>query len=99
MCYIVEANDIFPLGEKIQFHGQELYIGKINRYLSQGILINEYRLYFKEGMEVVRYHNPLLCGVSLYGVVTEVKRNHLRAALETDVLLYCDDQYFIRILL
>lgn len=94
MCYIVEANDIFPLGEKIQFHGQELYIGKISRYLSQGILINEYRLYFKEGMEVIRYHNPLLCGVSLYGVVTEVKRSHLRAALETDVLLYCDDQYF-----
>lgn len=94
MCYRVEANDIYPLGEKVQFHGQELYIGKIRRHISQGILINEYRLYFREGLEILKYNNPFLCGISLYGVVTEVRRNRLRAALETDAPLPCNDQYF-----
>ncbi|MDE6219265.1 MAG: phage late control D family protein [Lachnospiraceae bacterium] len=94
MCYIVEANDLFPLGQKVQFRGQELYIGKVSRYISRGVLINEYRLYFREGMAVLKYNNPFLCGVSLYGVVTEVKRSRIRAALETDTRIPCQNSYF-----
>lgn len=94
MCYTVEADDILPLGVKTVFHGQELYIGKIYRHLRKGILVSEYTLYFLEGMEIPRYNNPLLCGVSQYGTVTEVKRNQIRAALENDALIFCDDQYF-----
>ena len=94
MCYTVEADDILPLGVKTVFHGQELYIGKIYRHLRKGILVSEYTLYFREGMEIPRYNNPLLCGVSQYGTVTEVKRNRIRAALENDALIFCDDQYF-----
>lgn len=94
MCYIVEADDILPLGVKTIFHGQELYTGGICRHIRQGILVNEYRLYFREGMEISRYNNPLLCGVSQYGTVTEVRRNRIRAALENDALIFCDDQYF-----
>ena len=94
MCYTVEADDILPLGVKTVFHGQELYIGKIYRHLRKGILVSEYTLYFREGMESPRYNNPLLCGVSQYGTVTEVKRNQIRAALENDALIFCDDQYF-----
>lgn len=94
MCYIVEANDLFPLGKKVQFHGQELYIGKVSRHISQGILINEYRLYFREGLEIPKYGNPYLCGISLYGVVTEVRRSYVRAALETDPPISCQEPYF-----
>jgi len=94
MCYLVETNDIFSLGQKVWFHGQELYLGKIRRHISQGLLVNEYRLYFKEGLEIPKYNNPLLSGISLYGVVTQVKRSSIRAALETDALLFCKDPYF-----
>ena len=94
MCYIVEAAEILPLGIQTVFHGQKLYIGRIYRHLRNGILVNEYRLYFKEGLEIPRYNNPLLCGVSQYGTVTEVRRNQIRAALENDALIFCDDQYF-----
>ena len=94
MCYIGEADDILPLGKKVQFHGQELYIGKISRHISQGILVNRYTLYFREGLKIPRYNNPYLCGVSLYGVVTEVRRSRVRAALETDTLVPCQDAYF-----
>lgn len=94
MCYTVEADDIFALGKKVQFHGQELYIGKISRHIRQGILVNQYTLYFKEGLMIPKYNNPFLCGVSLYGVVSEVRRSRIRAALETDACIPCQDAYF-----
>lgn len=92
--YIVETYDILPLGERVQFHGQELYIGKVNRRICQGFLINEYYLYFKEGLIVKKYYNPLLSGVSINGTVTAVKRNRLQAMLETDALSDYKSQYF-----
>ncbi len=56
MCYIVEADDILPLGVKTVFHGQELYTGGICRHIRQGILVNEYRLYFRKEW---RFHGTI----------------------------------------
>lgn len=92
--YTVQADDIFPLGKKVLFHGQELYVGMISRQLQQGILASQYTLYFREGLEIPGYGNPLLCGVSLYGVVTEVRRSRVRVALGTDTSTPCRDAYF-----
>lgn len=94
LCYEVEAYDIFPLGEKVHFHGQDLFIGKIERSINQGLLINRYSLYFQEGLAVFPYDNPYLSGVSINGEVTNVKRNKLQVKLETDVLSKCKEQYF-----
>lgn len=94
ICYTVEAYDIVPLGEMVEFHGMELYIGKIERSISRGLLVNRYSLYFEEGMEVSRYYNPFLSGVSINGIVTGVKRDRLLAWMETDVLLTCQKKYF-----
>lgn len=94
ICYTVEAYDIVPLGEMVEFHGLELYIGKIERNISKGLLVNRYSLYFEEGMEVSRYYNPFLSGVSINGIVTGVKRDRLLTWMETDVLLTCQKKYF-----
>ena len=94
LCYLVDAYDIFPPGEKVRFHNQELYIGRIKRSIRQGILVSSYSLYFPEGLTVSRYHNPFLSGVSVNGTVTSVKRNRLQAALETDALTEYGSQYF-----
>lgn len=94
MCYTIWADDILPLGKKVRFRGQELFIGKISRQLRQGILASQYTLYFREGLEIPGYSNPFLCGVSLYGVVTEVRRSRVRVALETDTAIPCHDAYF-----
>lgn len=94
LCYKVEAYDLFPLGEKVRFHGQDLYIGKIVRTINQGLLVSGYSLYFQEGLAVLPYDNPFLSGVSINGAVTGIKRNKLQVKLETDVLTEYKKQYF-----
>ena len=94
ICYQVEAYDILPLGEKVLFKGKELYIGKVDRFLRQGLLVSRYSLYFAEGLRVLKYHNPSLGGVSINGEVTAVSRNRLQVHLETDALTKYQEQYF-----
>lgn len=94
LCYRVETYDLMPLGEKVHFHDQDLYIGQVERSINQGLLINSYSLYFQEGLAVLPYHNPFLGGVSINGAVTGVKRNKLQVSLETDILTECGNQYF-----
>lgn len=94
ICYQIETYDIFPLGEKVTFKGKELYIGKIERFLRQGLLVNQYELYFAEGMKVSKFYNPLLSGVSINGEVEAVSRNRIQARLETDALSNCQKKYY-----
>lgn len=94
LCYEVEAYDIFPLGEKVRFHNQDLYIGKITRSIQQGLLVSSYSLYFQEGLMVPVQKNPYLSGVSINGTVAGVNRNTVQVKLETDVLKKCKKQYF-----
>lgn len=93
ICYEVEAYDLFPLGEKVHFHNQDLYIGKITRSIRRGLLVNRYSLYFQEGITVPVQDNPYLSGVSINGTVAGVKRNMVRVKLETDALEKCKKQY------
>ncbi len=93
ICYEVEAYDLFPLGEKVRFHDQELYIGKITRSISQGLLSSRYSLYFEEGLTAAVQDNPYLSGVSINGTVAGVKRNTVWVNLETDALKTCQKQY------
>ena len=63
--YQVNACEILPLGARVVFHGQELLVGGIVRTLEDGLLVNQYSLYFEEGLEIKKYHNPLLAGKRL----------------------------------
>lgn len=94
ICYQVEAYDILPLGEKVLFKGKELYIGKIDRFLRQGLFVSRYYLYFAEGLKVLKYHNPFLGGVSINGEVTSVSRNRIQVQMETDALVDFKKKYF-----
>ena len=93
ICYQVEAYDILPLGEKVLFHGKELYIGKIDRFIQQGVFVSRYFLYFVEGLQVGKYHNPSLGGVSINGTVTAVSRNRLQVQMKTDALAKYKKKY------
>ena len=86
LCYRVEAYDVFPPGEKVRFHEKNLYIGRAERAVIGGLFVSTYFLYFGEGLAVSRYYNPYLTGVSINGYVQSVKRDRLRARLETDAL-------------
>ncbi len=94
LCYRVEAYDVFPPGEKVRFHEKNLYIGRAERAVIGGLFVSTYFLYFGEGLAVSRYYNPYLTGVSINGYVQSVKRDRLRARLETDALTGGKKQYF-----
>lgn len=84
--YQVKTYEIRSLGEKVRFHGQELYIGKIVRDIRNGLLTNTYDLFFEEGIKISQYYNPFLGGVSVNGTVSDIKRNKIQAFLEYDAL-------------
>lgn len=94
LVYYVESYDVLPLGTQVLFHGKELYIGTIYRGLKNGLLVNQYHLYFKEGLRMKPYYNPNICGVSINGVVTNIMRNQVQVQLQTDVLKSYTNQYF-----
>lgn len=93
MVYQVETYDVLPLGTKVNFHNQELYIGQITRSIKGGLLVNQYQLYFKEGLRIKEYYNPLLSGVSINGVVMGIQRNKVQVKMITDALSSYQKQY------
>lgn len=94
VAYVVEAYEILSLGARVQFRGKELYVKKIRRQLKDGLLVNRYYLYFKEGMMRKQYCNPLISGISVNGAVKAVVRDRIQAQLETDVLTTFKEPYF-----
>lgn len=76
------------------FHGKELYVRGIHRKLQDGLLVNRYELCFKEGMGIRQYDNPLISGISVNGIVTDVKRDQVCVQMETDILTNCQEPYF-----
>lgn len=94
LVYCVESYDVLPLGTQVLFHGKELYIGTIYRGLRNGLLVNQYHLYFKEGLRIKTYYNPNISGISVKGVVTNIMRNQVQVRLQIDALKSYQNQYF-----
>jgi len=92
--YQVDIYEILPMGTKVQFHNQDMYIGGVSRFFQNGLLVNRYYLYFKEGLRIKQYFNPLITGVSIDGVVTGVQRDRVSVRMATDVLKEYQNQYF-----
>jgi len=94
MIYQTETYEILPLGAGVRFLGQKLYVGHIDRTLKDGLLVNQYRLYFKEGLQIRKYYNPLISGISVDGAVTGIQRNQVQVQMATDALTDCQSQYY-----
>ncbi len=92
--YYVQAYDILSLGNRVYFHGEELWIGKVNRYISNGLLVSDYVLYFEEGLRNKTYSNPLISGVSIYAFVQNIKRNKVQVQMITDLSKECKSPYY-----
>lgn len=82
--YEVTSYDIVPLGSKVIFHGKELYIGRIVRALSGGLLANTYTLYTAADLTCLRYYNERLTGASIHGIIMGVSRNRVQVMLQID---------------
>lgn len=94
VTHFLETYDFVPLGSTVDFHGQECFVTTVGRYLKDGLLVNTYTLCTEQGQKRREYDNPLLCGVSLYGTVADVKRNRVRVMLEQDALSSSQEPYY-----
>lgn len=91
--YQIDTYEILPLASKVLFQNQEMYIGSLLRVFQNGLLVNRYFLYFKDGIRIKQYFNPLITGVSIDAMVTGVVRNQVKVKMATDVLNEYQSQY------
>ena len=94
MQYCVESYDIASLGNKIQYKGNQWYVGGVERHLEKGILISRYLLWQKEGLKILPYFNSQLTGVSIDGQITAAKRDRVQVEMEIDAGAEGENRYW-----
>lgn len=84
VTYTIAAYDYLSLGTKVTYRGSTLYINKIERKLEGGELVSTYDLRQKMGLAQPKIYNQRITGVSIDGLIMEVKRNQVKVHLEID---------------
>lgn len=84
VTYRVGAYDYLSLGTEVTYRGSTLYIYEISRRLEGGQLISYYDLRQKKGLRQTKCYNERITGVSIDGLIIEVKRNQVKVHLEID---------------
>lgn len=84
VTYRVGAYDYLSLGTEVTYRGSTLYIYEISRRLEGGQLISYYDLRQKKGLREPKCYNERITGVSIDGLIIEVKRNQVKVHLEID---------------
>jgi hypothetical protein len=74
----------FVLGARCIVNGMEMYVKSCDSSMRDGVLTHRYVLSDENGMLTPHFHNPDIAGISLFGRVTEVKNDTVRAALDID---------------
>lgn len=82
--YLIYTYDLVPLGSKVRFRGQEMCVGKVSRFLNDGLLINGYTLYHRSGLWMPRLYNDKLSGISIMGNVIGIERSQVQVHFHID---------------
>lgn len=82
--YIIENRQIYRIGEYIRFHGQDLFIYRIETRYHSGECIHTYYLRTPNGNTTDRLPLPAMVGVSLIAVVTAVKQDVVQVKVHGD---------------
>lgn len=82
--YQVESTKILPLGAKVSFLGQELFIVSLERVMDRQVIVNRYSLRPEKGILIEKQYNEKLKGNSVYGTVTAVQTDKVLLQLEID---------------
>lgn len=72
------------LGDCVDYKGMKLYVRSVESRLEHSILRNRYELSFREGLETGGISNQRLGGKSVFGTVTEIKRDRVRVSISSD---------------
>lgn len=81
---IIEDRQIYRIGERIRFLGQELIICRIKTQYRGGECIHTYYLRTPGGLAPVRLLLPEMAGASLAAVVTAVKQDMVQVQVRED---------------
>lgn len=82
--YHVETAQLFVLGDKVKFLGEEWFIVAIRREIEKGALANHYQLSKQQGVLIEKQYNHQLIGSSLIGTVKAVQSDKVLLDLEID---------------
>lgn len=94
LSYQVETNQVFALGDAVQFNGHTLYIREVETVMQSGILKHYYVLVPKSGLYQNNIYNNQLIGASIPGEVIEVAKDKVRVHLEIDMEQKKEEAYW-----
>ena len=84
LWYIVEDQELYEIGEEVEFQGKTYYIAQSDARLDGHQLWNTYQLRTRNGFKVPRQYNEKIIGASLDGKITGVRADVVRVSLGTD---------------
>ncbi|XOK59615.1 contractile injection system protein, VgrG/Pvc8 family [Paenibacillus elgii] len=84
MYYEVESDQIFDIGDVVQFKNKALVINRVTASIKSQVLKYDYVLVPEAGLKRSRTFCPQLSGTSLEGKVSEVKDEKVRLDLKID---------------
>ncbi|WP_188891776.1 hypothetical protein [Paenibacillus radicis (ex Gao et al. 2016)] len=82
--YEIESSVQYALGDEIQFRNKKLYVSSMQAYMDGSGLRYKYRLSRREGILQQPRENVALKGLSLEGMVLEVKGEQVKLHLDID---------------
>lgn len=84
LWYIVEDQELYEIGEEVEFQGRQYCISRVESKLDGHQLWNTYYLCTAAGLKVPRQYNERIIGASLDGKITGVQADVVRVSLGID---------------
>lgn len=82
--YQICVRDVYYIGDKVNFNGQELRICEIESRMRGSEIYHNYTLKTENGFNLPRAFNPRVIGVSLSGVILEPSKDVVKIAVDDD---------------
>lgn len=84
--YQIETEVPANVGDKIQFHGQTLYVYQVKARMEKGVLIYHLTLTTQKGMSQPYQWHDKITGASLNANIVEIRNDQVKVSLEVDVV-------------
>lgn len=84
MYYQITEREVYYIGDKVKFNGEELYISRIESSLRGSEIYHTYTLKTKNGFKLPYAYNAKAIGVSLSGVILEPSKDVVKVKLDDD---------------
>lgn len=84
LWYIIEDQELYEIGEMVEFHGRTYYVARMEGHLDGHQLWNTYYLKTLAGFKIPRQYNEKIIGASLDGRVIAVSGDKVQIRLTVD---------------